>query len=826
MKPIGQTFFTNEPPAPTGVQGVYITRIDVYFQKVSPTYGVEIQIRTTENGQPTANRLPFASKNVLVTDTIDGHAVIRASQDASIATPFIFDTPVFVQSGKSYAFVILPHGGNPDYNIWTAQIGQADVTTKSPIYTNNDSGDLFLSSNDIAWQPVINEDIKYVIYTANFTTQSGTAYYITPDEDWIQFKDETGAFQVREEVVFGNNYNTTVTMTVSGTSGTISTGDTVYQQVGSANVSGIVYYSSGATIKIANATGAFSTTSGGTPLLYDANTSANTSVSVVNQNVITTSTSNVVSVPDSSVYSVNNVIFIQTNNRSSTDVVKVTALPTSTSIQVNTALSFTENNALIGRVIADGALTGRYSGHVYLGDRNYGVLDSITATSTRNLSGAKNKQIIGLVSKVSANLIAAHDPAYNSVTTHFTTNAPGNTNLTWAFKGFANDTNRTADTSWMPINDGTINEFIDVERIAMSRSNEYGLLPVNRSGNNSVVLQIGMTSQNNKISPVIDVIQNNITYTYNIVAKEYELKGYYLTINTNSGTFTKGDVVSQTTYGNTTTGYIHHANSTYIMVTNCNGKFISNAAFTTSNSVTGFVYTAEKFSESNNNPYFRSSRYISKNVVLAQGQDSEDLRAYLAAYRPDTTNVFVYAKVQSSLDNEQYNTKEWTKLEEKTAASLISSKVNINDQVELIYGFPTSQNIFLSNTVVNNATNTVFCQDTAGLSNNMFVYFQDNNTSKTFNVREIVYVVNTTAFVVDRFPSFNSTNAALGYIPTIESTSSAFLYDQNSNIVRYSTPTDAVYDNFIQFSMKIVPTAENTALVPRVGDIRVLALQV
>ena len=67
MKPIGQTFYVNAPA--TGIPGVYITKVDVFFKKVSSVYGIECQIRTTLNGVPTNERLPFGSK-ILFPNTI------------------------------------------------------------------------------------------------------------------------------------------------------------------------------------------------------------------------------------------------------------------------------------------------------------------------------------------------------------------------------------------------------------------------------------------------------------------------------------------------------------------------------------------------------------------------------------------------------------------------------------------------------------------------------------------------------------------------------------------------------------------------------------
>ena len=163
MKPIAQTFLANEPS--TGVEAVYLTGVDLFFQSASSTYGVELQVRETVNGVPTQNILPFASK-------IIPFSSVSTSPDASVATNFTFDTPVILTTNTQFALVIVPVGGNPDYTVWTAALGDNDVTTNSPIYTNNQLGSLFISSNDLNFTAVQNESMKYNLYTATFTGTS------------------------------------------------------------------------------------------------------------------------------------------------------------------------------------------------------------------------------------------------------------------------------------------------------------------------------------------------------------------------------------------------------------------------------------------------------------------------------------------------------------------------------------------------------------------------------------------------------------------------------------------------------------------------------
>jgi len=55
-----------------------------------------------------------------------------------------------------------------------------------------------------------------------------------------------------------------------------------------------------------------------------------------------------------------------------------------------------------------------------------------------------------------------------------------------------------------------------------------------------------------------------------------------------------------------------------------------------------------------------ASRYISKTVVLADGQDAEDLVVFLTAYRPQGTNIQVYGKVLNATDSDPFDDKSWT----------------------------------------------------------------------------------------------------------------------------------------------------------------------
>ena len=279
IKPFGQTFYVSEP------KGIFVTRIDVFFKTVSTAQGVELQIRTTENGIPTPNRLQYGRKVVLPADTYSasdaaafgdirqGDTIITSSSDASSATSFIFDTPVFLAPYKLYAFTVAPIGGTPEYSVWTAVVGSQDIATGTPISDNNNTGDLFLSSNDLTWDPIINEDMKFNIYVANFTATSGNAYFTSSNVEWVAVRNVLASFIPQEKVVFGNIYYNLAALTLTGNSGAFNTGDTVWQNTGSANVSGVIY-SNTTGIYVQNVSGSFAVTSNATTIITDSTTSS------------------------------------------------------------------------------------------------------------------------------------------------------------------------------------------------------------------------------------------------------------------------------------------------------------------------------------------------------------------------------------------------------------------------------------------------------------------------------------------------------------------------------------------------------------------------
>ena len=110
------------------------------------------------------------------------------------------------------------------------------------------------------------------------------------------------------------------------------------------------------------------------------------------------------------------------------------------------------------------------------------------------------------------------------------------------------------------------------------------------------------------------------------------------------------------------------------------------------------------------------ARYITRIVTLADGQDAEDLRVYLTAYKPSGSNIFVYYKILAAEDNDTMADVRWIPMELNeaqgfTAATRYSSSENKDDFLELTYDVPNYTNTARSG--ANNSTGVIEYRNSA-----------------------------------------------------------------------------------------------------------------
>lgn len=170
----------------------------------------------------------------------------------------------------------------------------------------------------------------------------------------------------------------------------------------------------------------------------------------------------------------------------------------------------------------------------------------------------------------------------------------------------------SGDNDWINLSKDQETDFYDKPRYVLSRSNEVAGI----SGNSSVDLRISMTSNNDYLSPVIDLKSNSIIAIQNLIGDDIDGE--------------EGD------YGQADT------------------------------------------------------RYISKIVTLADGQESEDLKVYISAYKPAGTIIKAYVKLWNEEDSDDFDEKPWTEMPQTTDPSSYSATNNLEDYKEYEFDLPTA----------------------------------------------------------------------------------------------------------------------------------------
>ena len=163
--------------------GIFVTSLDLFFKTkaVKSPAGVEVSIRTTQNGTPTQTVVPGTEVTLLPSS-------VNISADASSATNFPFDFPVYLQQDTEYAIVI--KSPCDEYEAWVAEMGGFDVTNVDYRITKQPhGGSFFTSQNASTWTPDQTKDLKFTLKRAQFSSLSAE---VTFDNDALPAVDLVG----------------------------------------------------------------------------------------------------------------------------------------------------------------------------------------------------------------------------------------------------------------------------------------------------------------------------------------------------------------------------------------------------------------------------------------------------------------------------------------------------------------------------------------------------------------------------------------------------------------------------------------------------------
>ena len=164
--PLAQSFIVDEE------DGIFITSLDAYFATKSTTIPVKAEIRTMVNGYPGPKVLPFARKWI-------NPSSVNTSADATTATTFTFDSPVYLQEGIEYSIVL--YSDSTDYTAYVARLGEKQIGSNRTVSSQPSIGVLFKSANTRTWTAEQMEDLKFTLKKAVFDTSSTGTLTLTND---------------------------------------------------------------------------------------------------------------------------------------------------------------------------------------------------------------------------------------------------------------------------------------------------------------------------------------------------------------------------------------------------------------------------------------------------------------------------------------------------------------------------------------------------------------------------------------------------------------------------------------------------------------------
>ena len=543
VDPVAQTFevgsFEYTDPNATsddtnlgvGADGVFITGIDLYFERRPSNSGIAVEIREVRNGQITTTRVPFGYKRIEATD-------VNVSSDSTAVTPFYFEAPVYLRGGREYCFIVKPDGSDPGYRLWTSRLGNQDVRTNAIIDQQPAVGMMFTSANDRTYSPRQNEDIKFTIWRAAFSTGTDATVTLTNQSDeYIRTTNLSGQFTIGESVI-GESL-----ITLSGNTGLVAVGDRIKSAAVGGNV-GLVRH-------------IVDNTAGAIKLRAD----------------------------------------IDTNNINASDTVYFTRAGNLSATYTGT-VSAVANTLATGTVQYFSSATGDF------------IIDNSGGSFVANTT-IDNGYIRGLTSNNSAQIYSTRDLKYNVVSPKLSIAQYVDTNVSVAIKTTSNT--NVVDSSFTTIRPDADFTFHDAERIVAGATKE-----ANTVSGKTLTLRTIMSTNNDRVSPIFD---------------------------------------------------LDRAKSLIM---------IKNVVNNTANNEFG-------------NYGLANAKYISKKIILADGQDAEDIKVILDAYRPAGTDVQVYARIQNEYDGEDWENKHYTKLVAATTKKRDSSSTDKEDFLEVEYNFPTSR---------------------------------------------------------------------------------------------------------------------------------------
>lgn len=792
--PLCQTFYVGSDM--TGQQdGIYINSIDLFFAGKSSTMPVTIDIRSVENGKPTDTILPYSTVTLS-----SANVYVSANASTTVATNFSFSQPVYLRAGYTYAVAVRPGNYVPDYTIWSAIVGKTDPIN-GIVNANWGSGSLFKPTTSVAsWSPIQNQFIKFKIYRSAYNL-NGTATLVNDDYEFLTYiRTSSTSFQV---------------------------GEFVHQQPVAL------------------------------PALVSVNTSSNTLV------VNATATANLATkYPNPlSEFSVNDHIVIcgsfpetdpkkwkrfNYNLFGNAISLKVTSVSANGS---NLTFAYANGAAITGAPWSNGAayIFKALPGEVHYDPTSRSITGTGTRFDTHQVAGKpRDKHSIPLVVHTGNSSSSKSEVLYAQTIVNSTSMS------VYSSPEQVTYSNAQAIPISAPVGRVVaVDEARNLVVLDMSTANsETNIAAASNSYASPSFFAPGRTifGVTSGASAIIGGIHDVVVNRMYPAIEDTSVPGTGLYYNANliSSDFTSID------YPNFQTKKMNNFTNTEIVISSRSNEIFrlngekslkinaylgsNNTQLTPTIDLNGsrIITYHNLINSSPQNENTRNgtalSKYVSKTITLSDGNDAEDISVYLTAYKPVGTNLIVYAKLLAADDTDVFEDKDWSILRQINDGTLYSDSENPEDYKEYQYALPTNPVTIPFNDLITTNNSTVIVSTAANtkwqgqFTANQFVTLYSDVYGSVHQVNRIASVDSNTQITLTS--SVNLANTTSAIIASMPFPYSAYRNTNNANIVRYYTPDGNSHDSFKRYAIKVVMTAQNSYLVPRIEDIRVLALSV
>lgn len=162
--PIAQSFFIDE------VSGIFVTKINLYFKSTfTPT--ANLQLPVSMHLRPMRNGTPSDVEIIPGSTVYVPYNSVLTSTDASVATTFEFEEPIYLSGLTDFAIVV--YAESPEYEIYISEIDEQVIGSASVrVNINPNLGSLFYTQNGATFSADQKQDLKFDLFRAQFQTNT------------------------------------------------------------------------------------------------------------------------------------------------------------------------------------------------------------------------------------------------------------------------------------------------------------------------------------------------------------------------------------------------------------------------------------------------------------------------------------------------------------------------------------------------------------------------------------------------------------------------------------------------------------------------------